>query len=348
MMTSVISKSGLLLLIFMLLIDSKSFSQNNLVVFSENGEKFHLLINGVKQNTNPESNVKVQNLIHPQYKAKIIFEEKAKGIVDWTVYLMDGGEAVNNHEFVYNVKMTKGGQFKARPMSVVAISEAKSDPSQTVVNFSTSEPNGTQSNQNSASSSTTVTTGNSTGGQSGSGNTNGSSTGIDINVNGLGVNMGVSINVNENSGAVNQSTTTTTNTTTSTSTTNISSNSSATTNANNSNSTINNTQNQNAPATLCSRPMNESDFSSAKKSIETKSFEDSKLKVAQQIADANCLSCEQIKQLMKLFSFEDSKLNFAKYAYSRCSDQKNYFKLNDAFTFESSIEDLDKYIRSIK
>jgi len=46
---------------------------------------------------------------------------------------------------------------------------------------------------------------------------------------------------------------------------------------------------------------------------------------------------------MNTFSFEDTKLEFAKYAYERTYDIGNYYKLNDAFSFESSIEELNEY-----
>jgi hypothetical protein len=49
---------------------------------------------------------------------------------------------------------------------------------------------------------------------------------------------------------------------------------------------------------------------------------------------------------MLLFSFESTRLDFAKFAYAYTLDLRNYYKLNDAFTFESSIDDLDKYIQS--
>ena len=48
---------------------------------------------------------------------------------------------------------------------------------------------------------------------------------------------------------------------------------------------------------------------------------------------------------MLLFTFEDTRLDLAKYAYGHTFDIGNYYKLNDAFTFESSIDELNKYIR---
>ena len=59
-----------------------------------------------------------------------------------------------------------------------------------------------------------------------------------------------------------------------------------------------------------------------------------------------CFSAAQVKAMMGLFSFEESKLDFAKFAYDRTHDIGNYYKVNDAFSFESSIEELNEHIQS--
>jgi hypothetical protein len=97
-------------------------------------------------------------------------------------------------------------------------------------------------------------------------------------------------------------------------------------------------------ATGCQESMMEDDYQSAKKSIEDKTFEDTKLTLAKQIAGNNCLSAGQIRGIMKLFTFENSKLDFAKYAYSHCTDKTNYFKVDDAFEFDNSTQQLNDYI----
>lgn len=95
----------------------------------------------------------------------------------------------------------------------------------------------------------------------------------------------------------------------------------------------------------CPWPMSSNDFENAKKSISNRSFEDSKLTLARQITSNNCLTCDQIVEIMNLFSFEDSKLEFAKFAYDYVYDISNYYKINDAFTFEMTIEELDEYLQ---
>jgi hypothetical protein len=95
----------------------------------------------------------------------------------------------------------------------------------------------------------------------------------------------------------------------------------------------------------CPRPMATSAFETAKKSISSNSFENTKLEVAKQIMGQNCLTSEQVLQVTKLFGFENTKLEFAKFAYSHTYDKGNYFKVNDAFTFESSKSELIEFIK---
>ena len=68
------------------------------------------------------------------------------------------------------------------------------------------------------------------------------------------------------------------------------------------------------------------------------------MKIAKQIVGANCITATQVRSVMKLFTFEASRLEFAKFAYAYTYDQKNYYKVNDAFEFESSIDDLNSAI----
>ena len=47
---------------------------------------------------------------------------------------------------------------------------------------------------------------------------------------------------------------------------------------------------------------------------------------------------------MLLFTFENNRLEIAKYAYGKTVDKGNYFVVNDVFTFNSK-EKLNEYIR---
>jgi len=96
----------------------------------------------------------------------------------------------------------------------------------------------------------------------------------------------------------------------------------------------------------CPYPMSTIDFRDAKSSIESKDFEDSKLSMAKQITKNECLETSQVKKIMQMFNFEDTRLKYAKYAYDYVHDPKKYYKVNDAFEYEMTMEELNEYIDS--
>jgi hypothetical protein len=90
--------------------------------------------------------------------------------------------------------------------------------------------------------------------------------------------------------------------------------------------------------------MDYSSFYGLKQSIDNVSFDSSKLKIAKQAIGMNNLSSQQVYELMQLFSFESSKLEIAKYAYNSVVDKQNFYIVNNAFSFSSSIDELNSYI----
>ncbi len=87
-------------------------------------------------------------------------------------------------------------------------------------------------------------------------------------------------------------------------------------------------------------------FGQLKCAIESRSFESSRLAVAKEALYSNYLSASQVEQIMNLFWFESTKLEFAKLAYGRTIDKPNYYLVNNAFSFESSIDELNRFISS--
>ncbi|MFH2141287.1 MAG: DUF4476 domain-containing protein [Bacteroidota bacterium] len=289
---------------------------SNLIVFTEQGEKFYLILNGIKQNGNPETNVKVTDLNSDSYKLKIIFEDQSIPALDKNIYF-----ATRGNEFTYNVKQNNKGEYVLRYISEVPVAQAPPPSTgQSTIVYTTVPPPAT----NVTITETTTTTTNVA-------NPNGVSMGVNINDPEVGVNFNMNVgtgNVTNTNTQVTYSETVTTTTTTGGAVV------------------------QEQPVYLpgysgavgCPVPMQPEDFSAAKGTIASKSFEDSKLTIAKQITNANCLFATQVREIMMLFTFEDSKLDFAKYAYNRTYDIGNYFQVNDAFEFESSIDELNNYI----
>jgi hypothetical protein len=92
-----------------------------------------------------------------------------------------------------------------------------------------------------------------------------------------------------------------------------------------------------------SQPMSDRMFMSAKETIRRESFDKDKLMIAKQIVANNSFYSSQVKELVQLFSFDDAKLDLAKFAYARTLDRNNYFILYDAFAFRRSKEELVNY-----
>lgn len=333
---------------------------NNLVVFSETGDRFTLILNGLRQNEKPETNVKVVGLNAEWYTAKIIFEQsgtKKKPDINQKIGMMDGGSFVSNREVTYAI-INKKGKLKTRWNGTAEIpQQPANDPTQVIYVFN---PSG-----NAILQSTTTTTGINIGGVGISvgqtttttggttvvtpnGNTvvtpngttvvtpNGTTTTTTTTTNGMNpnqVNMGVNVDgvgVNISVGGTGMNTTTTQQTTTTTTT----------------NGTTVITNGQQPMNNGCFYQMSPTDFNAAKSSISSKGFDDSKLTIAKQVLSTNCMSSGQVKEIMQLLSFEESKLDWAKFAYGKTVDPGNYFKLNDAFQFETSIDELNQYIQS--
>ncbi|MDX2002295.1 MAG: DUF4476 domain-containing protein [Chitinophagales bacterium] len=292
---------------------------SNYIFFTENGEQFYVVVNGIRQNEKPETNVMVRNINAMAIKVRIIFADTTLGVVDKMIPVPELPV-----EMTLNIKRDKAGKFQVRYMGEVPIAQAPPAPAgRTVVVYNTEPMPPIQQ--------TTVTTTTTTTGTTGLPN---DQVNVNMNVGGFGVN----INVNDN---LNQQTTQTTYTQTTTTTTSTPPPTTTTTQP------TYQMPGYSGPVG-CPWPMSGPDFEGAKNSIASKSFEDSKLTIAKQIFDNNCLLSSQVKQIMLLFSFEDSRLDFAKYAYGRTYDIGNYYKVNDAFTFESSIDDLNQFIQSTR
>jgi hypothetical protein len=47
---------------------------------------------------------------------------------------------------------------------------------------------------------------------------------------------------------------------------------------------------------------------------------------------------------MQQFSFESTRLDFARFAYAYVVDPQSYFMVNNAFAFSSSVDDLNRFL----
>ncbi len=325
---------------------SSVFAQMNAVIYSEAGEKFTLYLNGEAMNSAPLSNLKLQNLTSEFYQARVDFQDATLPDFSNNNFALHAGM-----EVTYQVKKNKKGEYVLRYYTENPISSTVNNPSNNdntaakdfaIVDDAPSTPSATQTNttvQSGGTSQTTTTT-TATGTNSNQNNTGN----IGMNVNVDGMNMGVNVNMNDGSNAGNG---------------NVGMN----INVDGMNMGINMTvpaqttrpsepsPTQPSNATIsgngnCNRSMDAASFGKAKQTIESKGFDDTRLSTAKQVAKANCLTTDQILEIMKIFGFEESRLEFAKYAYDYCFDQNNYYNVSQGFSFDSSTEELNEYIET--
>ena len=85
-----------------------------------------------------------------------------------------------------------------------------------------------------------------------------------------------------------------------------------------------------------------------KKEIAKQDFENYKLEDAKYGIDMNWFTSNQVLEICQLFSFENNKLDIAKYAYKKTCDKNNYIILYDIFSFISYQRELKDFVRSYK
>lgn len=282
---------------------------SNLICFSEEGEHFYLIINGIKQNQEPLTNVKATGLTAPSYKVRIVFESASLPEIDKTIYFAEAGM-----EHTYVIQNKGKGDYRLRFMNAIPALQSSVETH----NEESADDTDIDSGQTTTIQTTSTTVNQGT-----------SNLGINLNESsGAGINLNISIS--EPGFQQNQTTTSTTTTTTYT-------------------EKVNGQQKPpQGPPTgqRCSFASSSAQLAEVRQSIQSKSFEDTKLTVAQQAIKANCFTSKQIKEILTLFDFESTKLDLAKFAHKYVFDKKNYYQVNDAFEFESSIDDLNNYLQS--
>jgi hypothetical protein len=289
----------------------------HLTIFSEDGDKFTLFLNGEQINDKPQVNIRVEDLNQPYYNAKMVFEDATReAIAKNQVPITDADGVYMDVTYKIRRDKNKATKMKLNFFSVTPVVQGYVVPSNVYVRHwgrpETQQVVVVQQPVNTGGAVTQTTTTTTTAG-----------TGVNAGVNIDGVGVGISVNMPANT-TVSQTTTTT-----------------STTTSGGGNVVVA------EPAydgCVRNKPMAANNFTDALTTIKKISFDDTRLSTAKQISKSNCLSSSQIVQICELFSFEETKLDFAKFAYDCCTDPKNYFNVNNIFTFSTNVESLTNYI----
>lgn len=294
-----------------------SFAQSTgeLVVFTNNGDPIYLIMNGVYQNYEPATNVRVQSLTDEFYNTRILCPNN-------TFEIQKNLMIKRGYTSTYRV-VENDGEYKLRFFSESPLETYHNDQmngnQSTIVFHATGEVP-------TAVTHTTTTTTTST--SNGTMNNNGEAVNINIQVGETGMSTGIYVN---DGMEMNGETTTTYSETITTTTTTSGSGG--------------NYQNQQF-TNYESCHLDAAGFARLKSSIENESFSDDQLRVANQAARNKCLTVAQIKEISGLFSFSSEQLSFTKAAYDRCQNRNDYYEVLEVFTFSADKEELENYINS--
>lgn len=410
-----------------------SIAQSNLTIFNNGGQQFYAILNGIKQNSQPQTNVYITGVKNGGYSLKIIFADEKMHDIDKNLFIEEASDITTRITFkkgkgklqLVSLVATEGIVAPAavvyRPSDTTVYSDAvvqtttvQTTATQTTVgtvntqvptngnvNMNANGINQTQSTQsgnvgmnvnvNASGSGATQTQSIQNGNAnfnmnvSGSGidpNMQNGNVGISINVSGMDPNMqngnmGVNMNVNaigmeqqvDPNANVNMNINTngmqTQNTygnngnvqmnvnTNGMNTQQTSGQTTITTTTTNSGGNVNyqpnqvNTQvNVNTSGALiaCNRTLN--NFPTFLEELKDQSFEDDRLEAVKLALNITCLTAEQAGKIIELFTFDENKLEVAKFLSDRLIDRENATALAKYMSFDSSKMEYRKYVAS--
>lgn len=304
----------------------------NIVIFAEDGDAFFVYANGIKQNAEAQSNVRVTGLA-PNVSLRIEFANKTLPTIKQNTYDLALGM-----EHTFKIKRTRKQELVMRYFSQVPLAESNSGAAIPSVAYHETEPPSQSEGYN-------------TNTQSGAAITGGSNSSNDVNVSlslqsgnvGFQVNVKDKSNSNASSATINSS-----------QSQNQPSNSTSQNQTGASQAAITNGSNAQSPSNSqaaipkvkngCVAPMSPDAFSKLKNAVEQKPFSDTRMSTAKIATKNNCLSTNQIFEICKLFSMDDDKLKYAQFAYDFCSDKANYYTISEVFAFSTTQEKFNTFL----
>jgi hypothetical protein len=303
---------------------------NDLVVFSNDGHKFVLIMNGEKYNEEPSTNVKVTGLVLKKYEVRVIFDSKRIKDLNTTLTFYNTGKecvfGLNRHGKKYSMDYVSSTDIPGfvNPMtSTTTTTSTQVNTNNNTSSNSTYHP--TTSNTTSTSTNTgTYSTNNST-----TNSQNSNSINVHAGVFNIGLNENGKINIGTKEGNLNV-------------------------NAKNPSGNVTLGQGPNsitlnkAAKVGCNGPMNTLQFEGIKSKITTQTTEASKLIAAKSLLESNCYTTSQVKEVMNMFSEDSNKLDYAKNAYLHTNDLNNYKELKEEFKKDENKEAFLKYVKSMK
>ena len=120
-------------LVIITVISGVAQATSNLIIFASDPTPFYAIVNGIKQNTEPQTNVKITGLSNNQNHVKIVFADGITADVDKNFYF----ESMNVEVTARLVSTKKG--YKLRYFGEVAMGQAATNDQQVQIVYHTVE-----------------------------------------------------------------------------------------------------------------------------------------------------------------------------------------------------------------
>jgi Domain of unknown function (DUF4476) len=90
------------------------------------------------------------------------------------------------------------------------------------------------------------------------------------------------------------------------------------------------------------------EMQSMKETLMRERYENTRVSLARDMFNGHAFSSAQVRELLQQFSFENNKLDLAKYAYRNVIDKSNYYVVFDVFSSNFSKQELSNYMSSYR
>ncbi|NVO83565.1 DUF4476 domain-containing protein [Hymenobacter terrestris] len=82
--------------------------------------------------------------------------------------------------------------------------------------------------------------------------------------------------------------------------------------------------------------------------IQRRPFDDARMAIMRDALHESFIESEDARRLIKSLSFDENRIETAKYLYSRVADRQNFYQVYDALVFNSSIREVQEYVQSVR
>lgn len=99
----------------------------------------------------------------------------------------------------------------------------------------------------------------------------------------------------------------------------------------------------------CPWPIKDDDFANFKINLNNQNLEDGKLQFAKDYLTNLCLTAKQVAEVLLVFEYEETKLDFAQFIYTRTFDVDNFIpEIRPHFKFENSLDKLKQEFKIVE